>query len=459
MNYRLEKDSMGEIKVPEDQLWGAQTQRSFENFKIGSEKMPLEVVHQLAKIKKAAAMANKDLGLISMEKKELMIKALDEIIEGKRNGEFPLSVWQTGSGTQTNMNVNEVTAHIAKEISENPRIHPNDDVNKSQSSNDVFPSAIHMTAVELTKKVLLPALENMIHSLEKKEREFSSIVKVGRTHLQDATPITLGQEFSGYRYTLERNYEIIERALEFMYDLPLGGTAVGTGLNTKEGYDQLVIEYLRKITDLPYKLSKNKFHHLQTKTEFTHLSGTLSLLAGDLYKIANDIRLLASGPRCGIGELILPSNEPGSSIMPGKVNPTQSEALTMVCTQVFGNHRTISDGATRGQFELNVFMPVMIFNFIQMIDLLATGMDSFRKNCIDGIKANEGKIAEYLKDSLMNVTALNPIIGYENSAKIAAYAYEHQLDLKTAAITLNILTEEEFDKAMDFSSMVQANIK
>ena len=459
MEYRIESDSMGEIKVSKDAYWGAQTQRSLENFKIGTEKIPPEVIRAFAILKKAAAQANYDAGKLPKKKKDAIVKACDEILKGKMAGQFPLAVWQTGSGTQTNMNVNEVISNRAIEImggekgSKKP-VHPNDDVNMGQSSNDTFPTAMHIAAAEITMRKLLPSLESLIEAAQQKEKEFKDIIKCGRTHLQDAVPLTLGQEFSGYRYQLESARDRILKALEEVYELALGGTAVGTGLNTYEGFAEKAIDYISQMTALPFRESPNKFASLASHDSLVSLSGAYTALAAALMKIANDVRWLASGPRCGIGEILIPENEPGSSIMPGKVNPTQCEAMTMVCVQVMGNNTAIAMAGASGNFELNVFKPVIIHNLLQSATLLTDSMDSFRKNCFRGIKANKKKIQEYLDNTLMLVTALNRKIGYENAAKIAKAAHKSGKTLCQTAVELGLLTEAEFKEIVDPAKML-----
>jgi fumarate hydratase class II len=459
VEYRIESDSMGEIKVEVGAYWGAQTQRSLENFKIGTEKISPEVIRAFAILKKAAALANFDAKKLPKKKKDAIVKACDEILKGKMADQFPLAVWQTGSGTQTNMNVNEVISNRAIEIMGGERgskkpVHPNDDVNMGQSSNDTFPTAMHIAAAEITMRKLLPALEALIEAAQKKEKEFANIIKCGRTHLQDAVPLTLGQEFSGYRYQLESARGRILKALEEVYELALGGTAVGTGLNTYEGFAARAIDYISQMTALPFRESPNKFAALASHDSLVALSGAYTALATALMKIANDVRWLASGPRCGIGELLIPENEPGSSIMPGKVNPTQCEAMTMVCVQVMGNNTAIATAGASGNFELNVFKPVIIHNLLQSATLLADAMDSFRKNCFKGIKANKKKIQEYLDNTLMLVTALNRKIGYENAAKIAKAAHKSGKTLCQTAVELGLLTETEFKEIVDPAKML-----
>ena len=445
--YRIERDSLGEVLVLSEKLWGAQTQRSLQNFEIGIEKMPAEIIKAFGILKKAAARANVSLGLLDSERGELICRAADEILAGELDGHFPLAVWQTGSGTQTNMNVNEVLARRAGELSEGAvAVHPNDHVNRSQSSNDTFPTAMHIAAVRAVEDDLLPSMEILRHTLEKKAEEFSKIVKIGRTHLQDATPLTLGQEIGGWVRMLERSGEMIRCAVEFLKDLALGGTAVGTGLNAHPDFGRSAAKEISLLTEKEFRTAPNKFHSLTSKDELVFLSGGLKALAADLMKIANDIRWLASGPRCGLGEVILPENEPGSSIMPGKVNPTQCEALTMVSVQVMGNDAAIGFAASQGNFELNVFMPVIIYNFLQSCRLLADGMRSFEKNALRGMEADRERIGRYLGESLMLVTALTPHIGYDRGAEIAKKAHREGTTLKEAALALGFLTEEDFDR-------------
>ena len=453
MEFRIEKDTMGEMKVPNDKYWGAQTQRSFENFKIGEEKMPREVVEGFAYLKKACALVNQKLGRLDEMKTKAIATACDEILEGKLCGNFPLVVWQTGSGTQSNMNLNEVVANRASEIlGEDFRIkklvHPNDDVNKGQSSNDTYPTAMRVAFVLELQKRFFPALAKLKKTLENKSEEFKDIVKIGRTHLQDATPLTLGQEFSGYAHMLEKTELQTKDAIKYLCELAIGGTAVGTGLNSHPEFSNLVSDELNSLTKSEFKFVShpNKFHGLTSHDGEVFLSGALNALAADLMKIANDIRWLASGPRCGIGELNLPENEPGSSIMPGKVNPTQCEAITMVAVQVMANHVAVSLGASQGNFELNVFKPVIAYNLLQSIRLLSDAMISFNDNCAVGITPNKKVIDGYLHGSLMLVTALNPYIGYENAAKIAKTAHKNGTTLKEEAVNLGILTAQEFDK-------------
>ena len=459
MEYRIETDSMGEIKVPNDKYYGAQTARSLMNFKIGGEKFPREIIRALGVLKKAAALTNKELGTLSTEKADLIVKAADEVIEGKLDEHFPLVVWQTGSGTQTNMNSNEVIANRAIELaggelgSKKP-IHPNDDVNKAQSSNDTFPTAMHISAVEEIHRKLIPMVTKLRDALQKKSDEFKDVVKIGRTHLMDAVPLTLGQEFSGYVQQLTNGLERIEAAMPRLYELALGGTAVGTGLNTHPEFAAKAAKNIAEITGRQFVTGRNKFEGLAAHDAMVEISGVLKTLAVSLMKIANDIRTLGSGPRCGIGELNLPANEPGSSIMPGKVNPTQAEALTMVCTQVMGNDVAVNIGGATGHFELNVFKPVIIYNVLQSIRLISDGCESFTDNCVVGIDANEKNIKAHLNNSLMLVTALNPHIGYDNAAKIAKKAHADGSTLKEAAVELGLLTEEKFDEVVKPEQMV-----
>lgn len=451
MNFRTEKDTMGEIKVPSDKYYGAQTARSLIHFAIGTEKMPQPIIQAFGYLKKAAALVNADLKILEDDKKNLIAKVCDEIIEGKLEAHFPLVVWQTGSGTQSNMNVNEVISNRAIEIaggemgSKKP-IHPNDDVNKSQSSNDTFPTAMHIAAVKVIKDELLPAITSLQKTLHDKAQKFSNITKIGRTHLMDAVPLTLGQEFSGYVTQLAHGIKRIENSLPYLYELALGGTAVGTGINSHPEFAVRVAKKIAELTGYPFVTAENKFEALAAHDAVVECSGTLKTLACSLMKIANDIRWLASGPRSGLGELSIPENEPGSSIMPGKVNPTQSEALTMICAQVIGNDTTINVGGSSGNFELNVFKPVMIYNLLQSIQLLADGCNSFNHHCAMGIEPNLQNIKCNLDNSLMLVTALNPHIGYDNAAKIAKTAHAENITLKAAAIKLGILTEKQFDE-------------
>jgi fumarate hydratase class II len=450
---------MGEIRVASDRLWGAQTQRSLENFRVGREIMPIEVILALASIKKASAIANGRLGELAGDKVEAIVEACDAILRRELDGHFPLSVWQTGSGTQTNMNVNEVIANFASSMADQPPgskkpLHPNDDVNKSQSSNDVFPAAMQLSAALKVEGLLLPAARALQGSLEAKAKEFRGIVKTGRTHLQDAVPISLGQEFSGYAEQLRLGIGRIETATRDTMFLPLGGTAVGTGLNAPARFGELACEELAAISGLPLKAAPNKFAYMAAHDDLVGLSGALNALAAALMKIANDLRLLGSGPRCGLGELLLPENEPGSSIMPGKVNPTQVEAMTMVCAQVFGNHATITFAGASGQLELNVYKPVIIYDLLQSIDLLAGAIAGLDERCVRGIKADERRIREDLGRSLMTVTALNPHIGYDAAARIAKLAHEKDLTLRQAAVELSILSGEDFDALVKPEEMI-----
>ncbi|HOJ38240.1 MAG TPA: class II fumarate hydratase [Ignavibacteriales bacterium] len=464
MEYRIEKDTMGELQVPADKYWGCQTQRSLMNFKIGGDKFPREFIRALGVLKKAAAMANKELGVLAPEKADLIMRAADEVIEGKLDAHFPLVVWQTGSGTQTNMNANEVIANRAIEMaggvlgSQNP-IHPNDDVNKSQSSNDTFPTAMHIAAVEQIHKRLLPMLNKLKDALEVKSKEFNDIIKIGRTHLMDATPLTLGQEFSGYVQMLNNSIERVNAALPRLYELALGGTAVGTGLNTHPQFAVKSAEKIAEITGLPFVTARNKFEALATHDALVEFHGVLKTISASLMKIANDIRWMGSGPRCGIGELALPENEPGSSIMPGKVNPTQSEAMTMVCAQVFGNDVAVNFGGASGNFELNVFKPVIIFNVLNSIRLISDACESFTDNCVVGIQPRKENIAHHLENSLMLVTALNPHIGYYKAAEIAKKAHKENKTLRQAAIELGYLTNEQFDEWVRPEKMIGPNLK
>jgi fumarate hydratase class II len=461
MEYRIEHDTMGEVKVQADKYWGAQTQRSIENFKIGEPaSMPKEIIEAFAYLKKAAAQANKDLGVLPAEKLDLIAKACDEIIEGKLSDQFPLVIWQTGSGTQSNMNVNEVVsnrAHVLNggKLGEGTSpIHPNDDVNKSQSSNDTFPTAMHIAAYKMLIKTTIPGIEKLRDTLAKKSAEFMSVVKIGRTHWMDATPLTLGQEFSGYVSQLNHGIKAIKNSFAHLSELALGGTAVGTGINTPKGYDVLVADKIAKLTGLPFITGENKYEGLAAHDAIVEASGALKTVAISLMKIANDIRVMASGPRSGIGELIIPENEPGSSIMPGKVNPTQVEALTMVCAQVIGNDAAINVGGMQGHFELNVFKPVMIYNFLQAARLIGEACVSFNDNLAIGIFPNEKVIKTNLENSLMLVTALNTKIGYEKAAKIAKKAHHEHTTLRAAALELGFVTNEQFDEWVDPLKMI-----
>lgn len=456
MEYRTEHDSMGEVLVPSDKLWGAQTQRSYNNFKIGVEKMPAEIIHAFGILKKAAAIVNFRLlpERMTLEKCRAISAAADEVALGSLSEHFPLAVWQTGSGTQSNMNVNEVIANRGNQLAGKKLLHPNDDVNMSQSSNDTFPTAMHIAAVIGIKTKLLPAVELLVGTLDRLERENQGIIKSGRTHLEDATPITFGQEISGWRASLEKDMEMIELSLKPLSRLALGATAVGTGLNAPSGFDTAVAEEISALTGIEFLTAENKFHSLTSKDELVFAHGALKALACDLMKIANDVRWLASGPRCGLGEITIPENEPGSSIMPGKVNPTQCEAVTMVAVQVMGNDTAVGIAASQGNFELNVFMPVCIYNFLQSVRLLSDVCVSFEKNCILGIKPIKEKMSENLNRSLMLVTALTPYIGYENAAKVVHKAHGENLSLKEACLALGYLNEEEFDKCFRPEKMV-----
>jgi fumarate hydratase class II len=458
MNYRIEKDTMGEIQVPKDKYWGAQTQRSKQNFKIGEEKMPNEVIIGFAILKQSAAKVNASLGKLHNDKAGAIMAACDEIIAGKLTDHFPLVVWQTGSGTQSNMNVNEVIARRGNELLNESGIkaavHPNDDVNMSQSSNDTFPTAMHIAGVLAVNNRLLPAIDKLSATLDGKMKRFENVVKIGRTHLQDATPLTLGQEISGWAHMLHQTKEMILQATSYMGNLAIGGTAVGTGINAHPEFGDRVAKEISDYTKVDFHSSVNKFHALTSHDETVYAHGALKALAANLMKIANDVRWLASGPRSGIGEITIPENEPGSSIMPGKVNPTQSEALTMVAAQVMGNDATIGFAASQGNFELNVFKPVIIYNFLQSVQLLSDAIISFNDNCAVGIEVNISVINRYVNDSLMLVTALNPYIGYENAAKIAKLAHKEGLTLKEAALQLELLTEEQFNQYVKPEEMI-----
>lgn len=464
MQTRIEKDSMGEIEVPSNVYWGAQSARSLIHFQIGTEKMPPQVIRAMGILKKAAALTNAELGVLDKEKADLIVKAADEVIDGKLNDHFPLAIWQTGSGTQSNMNSNEVISNRAIEMaggvlgSKTP-IHPNDDVNKSQSSNDTFPTAMHIAAAEELNNRLLPKLALLRNTLHQKSEEFKDIIKTGRTHLMDATPLTLGQEISGYVQQLDKAIERVNLVLPGLYELALGGTAVGTGLNAHPDFAVIVAKKIAEITGLPFVSAPNKFEALAAHDAIVFAHGALKTIAASLMKIANDIRWMASGPRCGIGEISIPANEPGSSIMPGKVNPTQSEAMTMVAVQVMGNDATINFAGASGNFELNVFKPVMIYNFIQSVRLIADSCKMFNQYCAVGIQPNPDKIDYYLKNSLMLVTALNPHIGYDNAAKVAKNAHVKGISLKESAVELGILTAEEFDEKVNPANMVRPNLK
>jgi len=459
VNHRIEKDTMGEMQVPSDRYYGAQTARSLMNFKIGTERMPRELIRALGVLKKAAALTNAELGTLPKEKSDLIVQAADEVIDGKLDDHFPLVVWQTGSGTQTNMNSNEVIANRAIEIaggvlgSKDP-VHPNDDVNKAQSSNDTFPTAMHISTAERFVHHLIPSVTKLRNALQAKSEEFSNIIKIGRTHLMDAVPLTLGQEFSGYAHQMTNALARIDAVLPRLYELALGGTAVGTGLNTHRDFAAKSADAIASITELPFVTAPNKFEALAAHDAIVEASGVLKTIAAGLMKIANDIRMLGSGPRCGIGELSLPANEPGSSIMPGKVNPTQSEAMTMVAAQVMGNDVAINIGGATGHYELNVFKPVMIYNLLQSIRLISDSCVSFTDNCVVGIEPNRTQINKLLNESLMLVTALNPHIGYDNAAKVAKKAHTENSTLKESAIALGLLTEEEFDEKVRPENMV-----
>ena len=461
MEYRIEKDTMGDVKVPATRYWGAQTERSRNNFKIGpAASMPIEIVHAFAFLKKAAAHTNEELGVLDTAKKDLISSVCDEIISGMHDEEFPLVIWQTGSGTQSNMNCNEVIANRAHVLNggsltdASKTLNPNDDVNKSQSSNDTFPTAMHIASYKQVVEVTIPRIENLKNTLAAKALEFKDIVKTGRTHFMDATPLTLGQEFSGYVAQLDHSLRAIHNALEPVKELALGGTAVGTGLNTPKGYDVLVAQKIAAFTGLPFKTAANKFEALAAHDAMVELSSALKRTAVSLMKIGNDIRMLSSGPRCGIGELMLPENEPGSSIMPGKVNPTQPEALTMVCAQVMGNDVTVSVAGSNGHFELNVFKPVIAANVLESARLIGDACNSFTVNCATGIKANEEMVKKHLENSLMLVTALNTKIGYYKAAEIAKYAHKNGTTLKEAAVGLGHVSEAEYDDIVDPSKMI-----
>ena len=458
--FREEKDTLGKVKIPQDKLWGPQSQRSIENFKIGKERFPREMIWALALIKKCAASVNYKMGLLDWEKSEAIGQAAVEVMEGRLDDHFPLVIWQTGSGTQTNMNMNEVLANRAIQIlggspGDKNKIHPNDDVNKGQSSNDVFPSAMYVASVERVFVHLLPFLKELKIQLSKKEKQFESIIKVGRTHLMDAAPLSLAQEFSAYVCQIEKNEKRIRNSLEDLYELPLGGTAVGTGLNTLESFDEKTILALNKETGRDFKPSKNKFSEIASHDALVNLSGALKTLAVSLMKIAGDIRWMASGPRCGLGELSLPANEPGSSIMPGKVNPTQCEALTMVCAQVIGNDAAVSVGGMGGHFELNAFKPLIIRNVLHSIDILGSAVLSFSKKCVEGLSANEDQIKKYLDNCLMLATALNPHLGYDKASEIVKLAHRDNLNLKEASVKLGYLTSEKFDELIQPQDMIR----
>ena len=454
MEYRIETDSMGEVKVPKDVYWGAQTERSFENFEIGIEKIPMEVIRAFAILKKAAAMANHRLGKLDQRRMEIISQVCDEILSGKLDRHFPLAVWQTGSGTQSNMNVNEVIANRGNEIAGEKLLHPNDHANMSQSSNDTFPTAMHIAAVMEIQNRLFPAMDMLTSAFRRLEEENQGIIKTGRTHLQDATPIAFSQEISGWRNCLEKTRAMLEDSLKGLKELALGGTAVGTGLNAPKGFDTEVAKAVSELTGVDFVTAPNKFHSLTSKDDIVFAHGALKALAANLMKIANDIRWLASGPRCGLGEITIPENEPGSSIMPGKVNPTQCESVTMVAVQVMANDVAVGMAASQGNFELNVYMPVCIYNFLQSVRLLSDSIVSFEKHCVCGIKANREKMEEKLHRSLMLVTCLNPHIGYDNAAKTAKKAYRENISLKEACVALGFLTPEQFDQVFHPEQMV-----
>lgn len=464
MQTRIEHDTMGEVEVPNDAMWGAQTQRSLQNFKIGQERLPRAMIRAMGLVKKSAAITNASLGQLPQDLSAYIVDAADDVIEGKWDSQFPLVVWQTGSGTQSNMNCNEVIANIANQklgnaLGSQSPVHPNDHVNRAQSTNDSFPTAIHVAASLQINELLIPAVTRLKATLQQKSDEFNDIVKIGRTHLQDATPLTLGQEFSGYVSQLEHGLHRLKQALEGLYELPSGGTAVGTGLNAHPDYAVQVAAELAKQTGLPFVTAPNKFEALAGRDAAVFASGALKTLAVSLNKIANDIRWLASGPRCGFGEIRIPENEPGSSIMPGKVNPTQSEAMTMVVAQVLGNDTTINVAGASGNFELNVFMPVIAFNLLQSIQLLGDACNSFNDHCAVGIEPNRDKIDHFLHNSLMLVTALNPVIGYENAAKVAKTAYKENKTLKQVAVELELVSEQQFDEIVRPEKMVSPNAK
>ena len=454
MDYRIEKDSMGEMKVPADRYWAAQTQRSYQNFKIGGEIMPREITHAFGILKKSAAIANNRLGRLDDERLKYISMAADEVISGSLNDHFPLVVWQTGSGTQSNMNANEVIANRGNEIAGKKILHPNDHINMSQSSNDTFPTAMHIAAVCAIEDKLFPVMDEFVATLKRLEKENEGIVKSGRTHLQDAVPVAFSQEISGWRNMVEKCKGMLELALPGLKELALGGTAVGTGLNAPKGFATEVAKVVSELTGKEFKTAENKFHALTSKDELVFAHGALKALGADMMKIANDVRWLASGPRCGLGEIFIPENEPGSSIMPGKVNPTQCEAVTMVAVQVIANDVAVGMAASQGNFELNVFMPVCIYNFLQSVRLLADGIKSFNDNCVVGIRANREKMAHNLHNSLMLVTALNPYIGYDNAAKTAKKAYKDNISLKEACVELGFLTAEKFDEVFHPEEMV-----
>ena len=453
--YRTERDTLGPVQVPASRRWGAQTQRSLENFAIGTERMPEEIIRAFAQLKKASAIANCELGRLDARRSEGIAAACDEILAGRWDREFPLKVWQTGSGTQSNMNVNEVVAHLcARMAPQGPEVHPNDHVNMSQSSNDTFPTALHIAAALALEESLFPALDGIVTTLRRLEAENNDVIKIGRTHLQDAVPLRFSQEISGWRVSLERDWEMLELSLNGLHALALGGTAVGTGLNAPAGFDAEVAGQIRLLTGREFTSEPNKFHALTSKGELVFAHGALKALAADLMKIANDVRWLASGPRCGLGEISIPENEPGSSIMPGKVNPTQCEAVTMIAVQVMGNDAAVGIAASQGNFELNVFMPVLAYNFLQSVRLLADGIESFRKNCLEGLRADRERMKELLDRSLMLVTCLTPRIGYEKAAQAALLAHREGLSLREAVLRGQLLTEAEYDALVDPEKMV-----
>lgn len=454
LEYRIEKDSMGEMKVPADRYWAAQTQRSLQNFKIGGEQMPDEIIHAFGLLKKAAAITNHRLGKLDDRRLDAICNASDEVIAGELTGHFPLVVWQTGSGTQSNMNANEVIANRGNEITGEKLLHPNDHINMSQSSNDTFPTALHIAAVMSIEDKLFPAMDKLTDTFRRLENENEDVVKSGRTHLQDAVPIKFSQEISGWRNMLEKTKGMLKASLPGLKELALGGTAVGTGLNAPKGFDVEAAKVISELTGREFITAGNKFHALSAKDDITFAHGGLKALAADMMKIANDIRWLSSGPRCGLGEIYIPENEPGSSIMPGKVNPTQCESLTMVAVQVMGNDSAVGFAASQGNFELNVFMPVIAYNFLQSVRLLADGILSFNDNCVSGIKVNRGKMKDNLYNSLMLVTALNPYIGYDNAARAAKKAYKENISLKQSCVELGLLTEEKFDEVFHPEEMV-----
>jgi len=458
--YRIESDSMGDVRVESDKYWGAQTQRSIENFDIGDQKQPLEIIRAYAYLKRACALVNADVGLLDRELAEAIVESCDLIIRGKLDDNFPLSVWQTGSGTQTNMNLNEVIANksiesLGAKVGSKSPIHPNDHVNKGQSSNDTYPTAMHISALVSIEDKLLPELKEFYESLAKKEDDFADIIKIGRTHLQDATPLTLGDEFSGFAYQIKDNIERLEKAIQELRVLAIGGTAVGTGINTHDEFDTRVCQELTASLNTKFIAAENKFSQMAAHDALVHVSGVLKTIAVSSMAIANNIRMLASGPRCGIGEIILPSNEPGSSIMPGKVNPTQAEALSMVAAEVIGNDTTVNIAGSNGHFQLNVFKPVIIFKVLESINILSDSLKSFRTKCLDGIAPNTDRITENLNNSLMLVTALNSRIGYDNAAKLAKYAYENNTTLKEAGVELSLITAEDFDKFVKINKMIK----